>query len=117
MATPDYQTVMLPLLKVAADGQPHHIREATNTLAAKFALSADERKELLPSGTDSVFDNRVGWTRTYRKKANLIEYPKRGFIQITERGKTVLAKQPKKIDVAARPTGTALQSLGFTGKG
>ncbi len=100
MPIPDYQTVMLPLLKVAADGQDHHIRAAINELADQFGLTDDERKELLPSGVDVVFDNRVGWARTYLKKAGLIEYPKRGYFRVTERGKSVLAKAPAKIDVS-----------------
>jgi restriction system protein len=100
MPIPDYQTLMLPLLKVAADGKEHPVREAINTLAGQFGLTDEERKELLPSGTDSVFDNRVGWARTYLKKANLIEYSKRGCFQITDRGKKVIGKKPAKINVA-----------------
>ena len=99
MAIPDYQSVMLPLLKVAADGEEHHIRAAINQLASQFGLTEEERKELLPSGVDGVFDNRVGWARTYLKKAGLIEYPKRGYFRITERGKSVLKAHPAKIDV------------------
>src|SRR5271157_4535871 len=100
MAIPDYQSAMLPLLNVAADGREHHIRAAINQLAEQFGLTEVERKELLPSGVDGVFDNRVGWARTYLKKAGLIEYPKRGYFQITERGKSVLVQHPAKIDVA-----------------
>ena len=100
MAIPDYQSVMLPLLKVAADGADHHIRAAINQLAEQFGLTEEERKELLPSGVDGVFDNRVGWARTYLKKAGLIEYPKRGFFHITDRGKAVVGNAPAKIDVA-----------------
>lgn len=99
MAIPDYQSAMLPLLKVAADGRDHHIRAAINQLAEEFGLTDVERKELLPSGVDGVFDNRVGWARTYLKKAGLIEYPKRGYFQITDRGKLALAQHPAKIDV------------------
>lgn len=100
MPIPDYQTLMLPLLKLATDGQQHHVRDAITLLADEFALTEQERKELLPSGTDAVFDNRVGWARTYLKKAKLIESPRRGYFQITERGRHVFAKRPTKIDVA-----------------
>jgi restriction system protein len=100
MAIPDYQSVMLPLLKVAADGKEHHIREAIDLLVHQFKLTEDERKELLPSGADWVFNNRVGWARTYLKKAGLIEYPKRGYFMITERGQALIAKAPPRIDVA-----------------
>lgn len=91
---------MLPLLQLAADGNAHHIRDAMNALGKQFSLTEDERKELLPSGVDRVFDNRIGWARTYLKKAGLIDYPKRGFLKITDRGQKELAKKPKKINVA-----------------
>ena len=98
MAIPDYQTVMLPLLKLTSDGKEHQIREAVNTLADQFKLTEAERKETLPSG-GGIFDNRVGWARTYLKKAGLLSYPKRMHFQITERGQAVLGKRPTKIDV------------------
>ena len=100
MPIPDYQTLMLPLLKIAGDGAVHTKREAVNKLATQFGVTDEERKELLPSGTDEVFDNRVGWARTYLKKAMLITYVQRGQFQITERGKSELGKNPPRIDVA-----------------
>jgi restriction system protein len=99
VAIPDYQTLMLPLLKLAGDGKVHTKRDAVNELAVQFGVSEEERKELLPSGNQEVFDNRVGWARTYLKKAGLIDYVQRGQFQITERGKSVLAKNPPRIDV------------------
>lgn len=98
MGIPDYQSVMLPLLKLTADGHEHRFRDAIKQLADSFTLSEEERKETLPSG-GLLFDNRVGWARTYLKKAGLLSYPKRLFIQITDRGKKVLSEKPKKIDV------------------
>jgi len=100
MPIPDYQTVMLPLLNLAADAKDHHVRDAINALANQFKLTEEERKELLPSGVDRVFDNRIGWARTYLKKAGLIEYPKRGYFRITERGQRIIAQKPPRIDVA-----------------
>src|SRR5258708_723782 len=100
MTIPDFQTVMLPLLKIGSDGNEHHIREAINSLAAQFKLSDAELKELLPSGVDFVFDNRVGWARTYLKKAGLIQYPRRGYFQITDRGRKVLEEKPAKINIS-----------------
>ncbi|MDR5727722.1 MAG: restriction endonuclease [Terriglobia bacterium] len=100
MPIPDYQSVMLPLLEIAADGKEHYIRNAIVDLSAHFKLSESDRKELLPSGTDTIFDNRVGWARTYLKKAGLIQYVRRGYFQITDRGQTALSKKPAKIDVA-----------------
>ena len=65
MPIPDYQMLMLPLLKIAGDGKVHTKRDAVNELAIQFSVSEAERKELLPSGKQQVFDNRVGWARTY----------------------------------------------------
>ena len=76
------------------------LRHPIEDLSARFKLSESDRKELLPSGTDTIFDNRVGWARTYLKKAGLIQYVRRGYFQITDRGRTVLSKKPAKIDVA-----------------
>jgi restriction system protein len=72
MAIPDYQTIMLPLLRLAADGVDHKFRDAIEKLATEFSLTPDERSELLPSGTAPTFDNRVGWARTYLKQAGLL---------------------------------------------
>jgi restriction system protein len=99
MAIPDYQTAMLPLLKIAADGTEHQIGEATDTIADQFNLTEEERTQLLPSGVQSLFRNRVGWARTFLKKAGLIEYPKRGYFQITKAGKVALNQKPTRIDV------------------
>ncbi|MDM0073970.1 restriction endonuclease [Variovorax sp. J2P1-59] len=100
MPIPDYQSVMLPLLRLAASGPEHRVREAVEKLAAEFQLSDSERAELLPSGTAPLFDNRVGWARTYLKQAGLLTSPKRGMFQITERGRSLIAENPSKIDVA-----------------
>ena len=94
---PDYQKIMLPLLKLAENGEVHKYREAIDNLAKKFDLTEEEKKELLPSGNDKVFDNRVGWAKTYLKKAGLLEYPKRGYFKITDRGLKVLKEEPDKI--------------------
>ena len=73
MAIPDYQTVMLPLLGLVSNGKEHHIREAVKALAEHFDLSEEERLELLPSGKQPTFNNRVSWAGTYMKEAGLIE--------------------------------------------
>ncbi len=99
MPIPDYQTVMLPLLEIAADGKERHLREAIQNLAAHFGLSESEQKELLPSGSESIFGNRVGWARTYLKKAGLLAYVRRGYFQITDRGRAVLGRKPPRVDV------------------
>jgi len=91
---------MLPLLKFAGDQREHSLREAIEVLAREFNLTEDERKKLLPSGLQEIFDNRVGWARTYLKKAGLLDSTKRGFFKITPRGLDVLRKNPKAINVA-----------------
>ena len=99
MTIPDYQTVMLPLLRLAADGEEHSLREAIERLADEFGLNEEERKELLPSGSQARFDNRVGWARTYMKKAGLVDSPRRGHFRITARGLEALQENPKTINV------------------
>jgi restriction system protein len=99
MTIPDFQAIMLPLLQYASDGKEHSLRDAITFLADVFNLSDEERKSLLPSGQQTVFDNRVGWARTHLKKAVLLEYPKRGFFQITDRGKDLLIQNPTKINI------------------
>lgn len=97
MAIPDYQSIMLPLLKYAGDGQEHSLRETIEALADEFGLTKEERRELLPSGQQATFDNRVGWARTYLKKAGLLATTRRGYYQITERGREVLKQNPSEI--------------------
>lgn len=96
---PDYQTLMLPLLKIISDGNEHKFNDIVETLAHEFNLTEEEKKELLPSGTAFLFSNRAGWARTYLKKAGLLDGPKRGIVVITQRGKGVLAENPPTINV------------------
>ena len=99
MAVPDFQTIMLPLLKVAGDGQEHSGHEFLEQLAQHFQLTDEELNELLPSGKQTRFYNRVGWARTYLIKSKLLEMPKRSYYRITERGKEVLVSNPSRIDM------------------
>jgi restriction system protein len=99
MTIPDYQTCMLPLLRYLSDGSERSIRDAEQNLAEHFKLTPAERAELLPSGQQGIFRNRIGWARTYLKKAALLESPKRAVFKITERGMKVLASGPARIDV------------------
>jgi restriction system protein len=99
MAIPDFQSLMLPLLRVAADGREHSMREAIEQLASKFHLTDDERRQLLPSGQQPTFDNRVHWARAYLKAALLIESPRRGYFKIMARGSDVLKNPPERIDI------------------
>jgi restriction system protein len=99
MTIPDYQSIMLPLLKYLGDRKEHSLRETIEALAQQFGLTPEERKELLQSGQQFTFDNRVGWARTYMKKAGLIESTRRGYFKITERGFKILEEAPKEINV------------------
>jgi restriction system protein len=98
MPIPDYQTLMLPFLRIAGDGEEHRFRDAVESLAEEFSITDEERNVMLPSGTAPLFDNRVGWARTYLKQAALIESRKRGVFSISDRGKVLLAKNPLRID-------------------
>ena len=99
MAIPDYQTCMLPLLRFYGDGKEHTNRETIDALATGFRLTDEEKRAMLPSGAQGLFDNRVNWARTYMKKAILIEATKRGVHRITKRGLDVLKKKPDRLDV------------------
>ncbi|MBI1803548.1 MAG: restriction endonuclease [Ignavibacteriae bacterium] len=99
MAIPDYQSLMLPLLKLTSDKQEHAMRDVVERLASQFNLTSEERKELLPSGQQPIFDNRVAWAKTYLKKAGLLDAPRRALIVITERGLDVLGNNPSEINV------------------
>ena len=100
MPIPDYQTIMLPVLQLAADKQEHKFSDSVQYLANKFSLTDEEKGELLPSGTQAVFNNRVGWARSYLKQAALLSSPKRGYFSITEQGLKLLAEKPEKITSA-----------------
>ncbi len=99
VAIPDFQTLMLPLLELASDGHEHSIHDATNALATQFRLSEQDRNELLPSGRQRVFDNRVGWARTYLQKAGLLEATRRTYFRIAPPGTAVLRSHPPRVDV------------------
>ena len=98
MAIPDYQTCMLPFLNFLGDGKEHSLRDTEESLGKYFKLSDAERAELLPSGQQGIFKNRIGWARTYLKKAYLVEAPKRGVFKITDRGLKILSTNPVRID-------------------
>lgn len=98
MPIPDYQTLMLPLLRFSGDNAEHTPREAVETLATQFQLTPAERIELLASGQQALFNNRVGWANSYLKKAGLLEASRRGVFRITDRGRHVLGENPERID-------------------
>jgi restriction endonuclease Mrr len=97
MAIPDFQTVMLPVLRAAADGEVR-ISSTVERLADEFGLTEDECAELLPSGRQPVIYSRVQWAKTYLTRAGLLKTTRRGHFEITDRGKKALAEHPQKID-------------------
>ena len=99
MAIPDYQTLMLPLLKILSNGEEFKTRDLVEKLSFEFKLSEEEKSELLPSGKQPIMKNRVGWAKTYLLKAGLLISEKRGFIKISENGLDVLKQKPEKINV------------------
>ena len=94
---PDYQSLMLPVLK-SAEKKAVHTQDVIKILAEQFSLTDEERNELLPSGKQRTFDNRVHWAKTYLKQAGLLSYPERGFFVATEEGRKVLKRSPDRID-------------------
>lgn len=98
MTIPDYQTIMLPMLRLLGDKREHSLRETIDNLASEFRLTPEEKHQLLSSGKQPLFDNRVGWSRTYLKKAGLIESTRRGCFRITERGLEILNRNLNRID-------------------
>jgi hypothetical protein len=99
MAVPDFQTLMLPLLKLASGNERHTLAEAVEQLALEFQLSEEDRTQLLRSGQTRLY-NRVGWVTTYLKKAGILQAIGPGCFQLTERGRDVLASRPTAIDIA-----------------
>jgi restriction system protein len=100
MPIPDYQTLMLPLLNLVADGKEYRARDVLEPLATQYNLTQDEQDQLLPSGKQTVFYDRVHWAKTYLSQAKLLQKPRWGFFQITDRGREALKNKPSKIDLA-----------------
>jgi restriction system protein len=99
MPVPDFQSLMLPVLAFSTSGEVR-IGDVIDRLADQLNLTPEERAELLPSGSQTVFANRVHWAKTFLGKAGLIESTRRGYFKITERGKQVLDTHPARIDNA-----------------
>src|SRR5665648_433653 len=98
MGIPDFQTIMLPLLKHLNDQQEHRMRDVIVSLYDILNLNDDD-KYALSGSQQPIIDNRIGWARTYLKKARLLEAPRRGYVKITGRGLEILKTNPQKIDV------------------
>lgn len=99
MAIPDFQSLMLPLLCDLAGDTERTNQQTLDALAASSNLSDDERSQLLPSGKQTVFRNRVAWAKSYLKRAGLIDSSQRGVYRITDLGRKVLAGSPVRVDL------------------
>lgn len=99
MPVPDFQSFFKPLLELAADGNEHSIQEAREKIAKNMSLDKEALAELLPSGTQNKFDNRVAWAKSYFVQAKVLEPTRRGCFRITNRGRELLGQGHKRIDV------------------
>lgn len=99
MTIPDFQSCMLPLLQFASESDERSIGEAYEALAEYFQLTEDEMNQLLPSGTQQTYKNRIAWANSYLKQAGLLKSSKRGYFQITQRGLNVLDSDPERINI------------------
>jgi restriction system protein len=99
MAIPDFQSIMLPVLDCLKSGEVVNAREIRVDIANHFSLSEEDIQQRLPSGKQTVINNRVGWAITYMKKAGLLDSAGKAQYQITDEGKSVLVTHPERIDV------------------
>ncbi|HWP56372.1 MAG TPA: winged helix-turn-helix domain-containing protein [Candidatus Acidoferrales bacterium] len=99
MAVPDFQTIMLPLMRYCQDGKEHSMSETVDALSDDFKLTEEERKALLPNGVQEIFRNWVAWAKSHLKMAGLLANPRRGIYQITERRLEVLRRGPSGINL------------------
>lgn len=110
---PPFQHILRPLLEALQDGESKSLTDLEEAMALHFGLSEEARKVMLPSGVQPVFFNRVGWARTYLKKAGLIHYPHRGGSAIMDDGRLVLKEHPHELtikDLKERPGWTGFQT-------
>lgn len=100
MAVPGFQSFFKPILDIAADNNEHSVKDARTIIKSVMNLTEDDLSEMLPSGKQSKFDNRIAWAVSYFVQAKVLERPKRAFFKITDRGRTLHQKKHNKIDVA-----------------
>jgi restriction system protein len=99
MPVPEFQSFIEPLLRLSNDGTIHSSAEARAWLGSELGLTDADLTELLPSGRQSRFANRVGWALTHLKHAGCVEYPKSGHFRITDRGRALAAEKHSRIDL------------------
>lgn len=99
MSIPDFQSIMLPMLRLAADRSEHSLIQTRENLARHFALTPEELAAKLPSGRQTTFSNRVAWAKAHLTMAGLLESPKRGLLRITSQGESVLNNPPERVTI------------------
>ena len=99
MPIPDFQTIMLPLLKHLSDGAEHSNQDTLKSLAQHFQLTNEDLAQLLPSGLQSIFTNRIAWAKSHLKAAGLLKSPRRGYYKILPRGLEILKTNPSRVDL------------------
>ena len=99
MPVPDFQSLMLPALKALVGGKEVSISQVRESVAAAEGITIDDMREMLPSGRQSVFVNRVSWAVIHMERAGLFERVRRGIYRITEEGEQLLAQPPSRLDM------------------
>jgi restriction system protein len=99
MPIPGFQDVMLPFLLVVNDRAEHRVSDVREVLATQFKLTEEQRNELLPSGKQTVFQNRVAWAASYLNQSGILTRTGKGAYRITERGSEVLKQAPSRVDI------------------
>lgn len=99
MAIPDFQSLFLPVLKLATDGAEHTIAGTVERLGRELQLAPEDLEAVYESGSGLIFKDRISWARSYLKMAGLLESPRRGYLRITDRGKQLLSESPASINL------------------
>ena len=99
MGVPDFQSFFKPLLDIASDGDEHSLKDAREIISREMRLTEDDLNEKLPSGTQTKFDNRVAWAKSYFIQSKILESPRRGYFKITERGRDLFKQGYHRIDI------------------
>src|SRR4051794_3405239 len=99
MPVPDFQTIMRPTLVALSDGQAHTLQQIRETVALALDVSEADQEELLPSGKQTTYSNRVAWALTHMGKAGLVTRPSRAQYALTQRGREVLDTYPTRVDM------------------
>jgi restriction system protein len=100
VTVPDYESMMLPLLRAVEDGQPHRVRDLVRVVADALNVSTLDRVATTRGGGQTQLDSRARWAKVYLARAGLLQTVGRGEVQLTSEGRKVLAESPARVDVA-----------------